>query len=809
MILADFSQECHRALESKGLSQNKKYLQRLRHELEVLGNQSEDYKDNVFDYFMDMREKSKQTPSGKLPNSNKMLVSYLLDISDEDPVVSGAELAKTKSAEYPDIDTDFEDAKRELVKEYLIQKYGQENVASICALHQMHGKSVVKDISRIKNISYEEVDIVTKSMKDEDSIQKAYDEIEIVKSFFDRHSHLNLLELCLKLEGNVRHVSMHAAGVVISPQGIPLNELVGLEKAKDVIITSWQEGDARELSKVGLIKFDILGLNTLTVIKDTLKSIKRNHNKDIEIDELELTDKKILDNFKEANTIGVFQFEKEWIRSLLKKIKISSFDDISAVNALNRPGPLESGMDKKFWKIKNGYEQPSYLHPLLEPILKETYCIILYQEQVMEVARKLAGFSMDEADNFRSVLSKGKADLAKGINPFEKYEKKFIQACIGNNVTGKVKVNRTIRSEKEIPITATNIQDIKTSTGADGSNIREITCDIEIADELFSQIKTFAGYGFNKSHSVEYGFIAYQCMFLKTYYPNEFMASLLTNTPNKLDQKDRTNKFVEYFVESKRMKIPILKPDINKSLSEFYANEDGIQAGFGYIKSLGEGAVREVVSKRPYKSFKDFMMKVNGKAINKSAMLALIHSGAFDNFLEIKTREDLVNRYSLVLEYLKYKKDKKMEDMPTVPSAILAIGAEAEVAGGEIFNSILHLVDINKANEKYAADDKIMKFSSLDKMAENSSIRIMGYVESFSTFITKTGKEIGILNIKSGINSVKVMLWSKEVNEYRYLDESLKILRQGCVVAIRVKRSKDYNGSKTFVLDPKKMDKLI
>jgi DNA polymerase III alpha subunit len=270
-----------------------------------------------------------------------------------------------------------------------------------------------------------------------------------------------------------------------------------------------------------------------------------------------------------------------------------------------------------------------------------------------------------------------------------------------------------------------------------------------------------------------------------------------------------TNKFVEYFVEAKRMKIPIHKPDINKSLSEFYATSDGIQAGFCYIKSLGEGAVRELVSKRPYKSFRDFMMKVDGKAINKSAMLALIHSGAFDDLIGIQKREELGKRYDLVLEFLKYKKDKKMEEYPSVPSAILAIGAESEVAGGEIFNSILHLVDINKANEKYSADDKIMKFSSLDKMSENSTIRIMGYVDGFSTFMTKTGKEIGILNIKSGINSTKVMLWSKEVNEYRYLNDDQKILRPGCVVAIRVKRSKDYNGAKTFVLDPKKMDKLI
>jgi DNA polymerase-3 subunit alpha len=814
MIYQDFKDECSKRLEKKGLD-SKKYKERLVFELDVMHAQAEDYKTNVFSYFMDLS--AKHSKSDKLKNSNNMLVSYLLDITDEDPIKDELELIKTKGAEYPDIDTDFEDAQRDYVKEYLIQRYGQEHVASICAMHQMHPKTVIKDVSRIKNIPFEEVNEITKLIKDKmtvngvevpTTIELLYENVELINQFFNKYSYVNLYDLCAKLDGNVRHLGTHAAGLVITPKDKPLNTIVGLEKTKDVYVTCWQEGDDRELSKIGLIKFDILGLNTLTVIKEALKLIKENHNVDVDIDEVALDDKRVLQGFHDANTIGIFQFERDWIRSLLRKIKITTFEDISAVNALNRPGPLDAKMDQKFWKIKNGFEKPSYLHPLLEPILKNTYCIILYQEQIMEISQKLAGFASDEADAFRSVLSKGKADMSKGINPFAKHEKKFIDGCLKNGVKGKIKVERVIRFEAEMPVTATNVRILQDTTDAIGP-YKKIACEVEIADELFSQIKTFAGYGFNKSHSVEYGFLAYQCMYLKTYYPKEFMASLLTHTPNKVDLKTNENKFADYLYEARRMGVKVLAPNINKSIKETRVVGEELQVGFSFIKGLGDKAYEEIARKRPFKDFKDFMMKVDGRFVNKSAIFALIHSGSFDEFLAIgDNRKNLIKRFELIREYCTFRKDKKT-NVPTSPTAIMAINEESEVLGGELFNTLLHLVDKAEANKGYAADDQIVKFDSINKINSGTKIRIVGVVDSFTIKPTASGSSVGFLVIKNGSKSKKLMVWNSDIQRLQTRPDMNGILIKNNVIAVQVERQKDYKDGKTFVLSLDGIKKLL
>lgn len=806
MIFADFKTDCLQKLDDLKLGSNPKYKDRLLFELNALNAQAEDYKDNIFEYFDRLSKTGK-----KIPNSNHMLLSFVLGITDEDPVALDMELIKTKAAEYPDIDTDFEDAQRDQIKEYLIETYGQEHVASICAIHQMHPRTVIKDISRTKNIPFEEVNEVTKIIPDTFEIGDkdvpatlplVYEKMPAVKNFFDKYHYIDLYKLCEKLEGNVRHIGMHAAGVVISPKDKPLREVVGLEKTKDTLITCWQEGDEREMSKVGLIKFDILGLNTLTVLKNALKMIKENHGIDVDLDSVQLDDKKVLDGFYTGDTIGVFQFEKSWIRNLLKKIKITSFEDISAVNALNRPGPLDARMDQKFWKIKNGVESQSYLHPLLEPILKNTYCIILYQEQIMEIAQKLAGFSADEADAFRSVLSKGKADLAKGINAFEKYEKKFIDACLRNGVKGRVKINKNIYSEDEMPRTAENVRVLSEGDDALG-HYRQIACDVEISDELFSQIKTFARYGFNKSHSVEYGFLAYQCMYLKTYYPKEFMASVLTNTPNKIsDKKNNENKFVDYFHEAKRLGIKVLPPNINSSIKSFAVSGESLISGFGFIKGLGDKAIDEVINKRPFKSFKDFLMKVDGRSANKSAVMALIHSGSFDEFLDLGAdRKKLVKRYDLVKEYLEFKKIKKMsEEMPAVPTAALAIFDESAVCGAELFNNILHLIDKAEVEKGLAADDKIMKFSSLDKINVGTTIRIVALVDSFKVVVKEDGRDFAFLKLKNNNKEIRLMVWSDQLRKIQSDPELALVFARNNVVSVRVQRQKDYEDKKSYVL---------
>jgi len=804
MIYIDFKEECEKQLKLKKLDGKKAYKKRLAFELETLQAQDDDYAQSVFQYFWDIKTETAQT--GKIKNSNNFLISYLLDISNEDPLKKGKELIKTKAAEFPDIDMDFGDTQRELVKEYLIEKYGQENVASISSFHLMHGKSVVKDVCRIKDVPYDEVDAITKTMDDEEDIETQYWNNEELKYFFDKYIQHDLFELSKKFEGNIRHMSMHPAGVVISPQDTPLSTICGLEKAKDAVVTCW---DGKTLSKVGLIKFDLLGLNTLRVIATAMKAIKANHGVDFDIDEIGFDDKATLKGFYDAKTVGIFQFEKGWIRGILKKIRIDAFGDIAASTALLRPGPLDAGMDKKFWKVKNGVEKPSYLHPALEPILKDTYCIIIYQEQVMEIASQLAGFAPDEADTFRSVLSKGKADLATGINPFEKYERMFIDGCRKKGINETLIVEKTIKSDAEIPVTAKNVETLETGTDKNGVYFKTIKCEVEVSDELFSQIKTFARYGFNKAHSVEYGFLAYQCMYLKVHYPKEYMASLLSNTPNKYDPKNRENKFIDYFIEAKRMKIKINPPSVNRSMEGFIVDDGELLAGFGFIKSLGKGAVRDILSKRPFANFGEFLTKIDGRKTNKSSVMSLIHSGCFDEFLEINNRNDLVKRYDLIDEYMIFRKDKKREAMPANPTAISAIESEAEIAGGEIFNSVLHMLDIPKINETFQVDDQIMKFSALQTIETGTTIRIAGIVTSYSSFTSKKGNVVGILNMKSGSNTIKIMAWKKEVTIIDRRPDIKDVLRAGNVITVRVKRGKEYMGQKSFVLDLERVEKLI
>jgi len=809
MIFADFKQDCFKYLDQLGLGEKKAYLNRLDEELKIIETQLEDYKNSPIDYFMEMSSYAKK--NGKIANSNNMLLTYVLGISDEDPIKTTKNMIKTKSAEFPDIDMDFEDAKRDLVKEYVIEKYGRENVASIAAFGKMQAKSVIKDICRVKGIAHEEVNDVTKFIVDlKDTVESSYKSYPAVKDFFDKYESINLKSLCVKLEGNVRHLSQHAAGVVIAPG--PMSNYCGLEKAKDSIVTCFEEaGGSKELSKLGLVKMDFLGLNTLTIIHEAVDNTKKNHGVDLDIQSIKninFDDPEILKEFSLGLTVGIFQFERTWVREMLKKMKNVTFRDVAVLNALNRPGPIEMG--EKLWKTKIGEMPNTYLHPSLESILSESYGVVCFQEQGMEIAQKLAGFGADEADLFRKAMSSGKSDIVKGFNPFEKYEKRFLEGCRRNGMKERMVVSRHINHEKEIPTTAQDIKIIEDSVDDQGVMQRKITCNIEVAEEIFYQIKKFAEYGFNKAHAIEYSMDAAMAMHLKHYYPIEFMASLLSNTPNAVNPKDHANKFVDYFSEAKRMKIKIIPPNINISNDRFTPTKDGIISGFGFIKELGDKAIEEVIAKRPFSSFTDFLMKVSGRAINKSAMYALIHSGCFDDFLEINgDKNNLVNRYDLLRQYVSMRKVKE-SDIPVNPSAVDAILAESDSCGEQIFNSLIELVDLDAVNKKFEVDDKMVNFSNIDKINVNTKIRIFGVVQSL--YIKRNafdGKAVGFLVIKNGAKSHRFMLWNSDVAELDR-DQNLKdMFNARNVITLRIKRERDYKEGKTFTIETDGVEKLL
>jgi DNA polymerase-3 subunit alpha len=785
---------CEDKLMEIGLASNKTYSERLSEELKIIKAQENEYKTSLYEYLETCIEKAK---TKKLKNSNHLLVSYLLGITDENPIDMNLDLITTKAAEFPDIDTDFEDTKRDQVKEYIRQKYGDQNVASIIAVGKMKAKAVIKNVGRVMNIPLEEVEEATKSMDIDEPLEKAYKNNEVVKRFFDKYEYMNVYNMCLKLEGNVNHTSKHAAGLVISP--VPLTDIVGIEVQKGQRVACWEEGGDRELSHVGLIKFDILGLNTLSVIKNAIRLIKQNYNIDLDINKIDRNDHKVIKIFHDAKTVGIFQFEKKWIRDLLKKIKITSLEDVSAVNALNRPGPMDMGMDTKFWKVKNGVEQPTYLHPLLKPILANTYSVILYQEQIIEICNKLAGMSLDEADDIRKILGKGKTELAKGHNPFEKHQKRFLDSCFKNAIRGRVKTERKIFSPADMPITAKNVLVLSKDVDKEGNEYERITCDIEVAEEIWAQIEAFARYGFNKAHSVEYALIAYQCAYLKCYYPKEFFASLLTLTENTENQADRINYFVEYIHDAREFKINVKPPNINKSLYQFSVDGEDILSGFCFIKGFGEKAAEEIIRKRPFTSFEDMLLKVDHKFINKSAMFALIHSGCFDDFIEVsKSKTNILRRFELVSRYQDFKSIKSKDREFVVLKYDEAIRKEAEACGEEIFNTSLDMVETKKLNEKFSIDDKIMKFDILDKIDVGTTVRLYGKVSGF--FITKSDKPVAFVTVKNRKNTKKFIMFSSDIMKLRRPDnvDLMRCFGIGSIITFRVTRATDYKGEKSF-----------
>jgi DNA polymerase III subunit alpha len=793
MSLQILKDKCVERMNKLGLDSDK-YVQRLDKEFKIFNDQNPDYVRSLFEYFKQCVEYTKA--NGKVKNEPHLLTLFVLGVTDEDPVEMDLDLIKTKSQEFPDIDMDFEDTKRELVKEYLVGKYGHDHVANIIAFGTIKAKSAIKDISRIENIPLEEVEEATKSMDLEDTLEKAYSSNPVVRKFFDKYASRNLYGMCAKIEGNVRQVTKHPAGIVIAP--FPLNEVVGLQEAKEnkngdkEVVTCWEEGESRELSKIGLIKFDVLGVNTLTIIHDTLKLVKKNHGIDIDIDNVPLKDKQVIQAFHEARTIGVFQFEREWIRKLLEKIKINKFDDIAAVNALNRPGPLDAGMETKFWKVKNGFEKPNYLHPKLIPILNQTYSIILYQEQIIRIANELAGWAPDEADAFRSIVSKGKTDLSKGINLFAKYEKLFVESCAKNGVSGRINVIRNIADDSEIPSTASDVKVLEERID-NGVTTKRIACNVEVADEIFYQIKAFARYGFNKAHSVAYGFLAYQSMYLKTHYPKEFMAMLMSNTPNTENPKTGENKFIDYLFEARRLGIKILPPNINKSEVYFSVEGEDIRCGFGFIKGLGEKALPDILAKRPFTSMSQFLNVVDSASVNKTAMLALIYSGCFDDFL--KDKNDITGRFDLANEFFKRRKAKDI----AAGNLERVIKEETEVCGGEIFHSEFSALDIDGINASLKVDDKIMSIDKLDSINVGTTIRIFGKVEKL--FIKRGAKNIGFLHIKNGRHKKSFMMWSEGVTKLEKDELLSSLVKEGSIISFRVQRQKDYNDRKTFIID--------
>jgi DNA polymerase-3 subunit alpha len=511
------------------------------------------------------------------------LVSFALQITDVDPMQYDLLFERFLNPErvsLPDIDIDFCMRRRGEVIEYVTEKYGRENVAQIITFGTMAAKAAIKDVGRAMDMPYGEVDRLAKLVPTTLNIKlkDALEQVPQMRQAIEADARVkDLFAIAQRLEGLSRHASTHAAGVVISPQ--PLTNLVPVYKTnRDEIITQY---DMKALERLGLLKMDFLGLTTLTVIDDTVKLIAQNRGQTVDLSLLPLDDEPTYKLFSRGDTTAIFQFESHGMRDILRRYDPTRIEDLTALNALYRPGPIQGGMIDDFISRKQGKKKVTYDLPELKDILQETYGVIVYQEQVMQIANRLAGFSLGQADLLRKAMGKKKPEEMAA------QREKFLAGCAARGVSAK-------KSER-----------------------------------IFDLMAEFAGYGFNKSHSCAYALLAYQTAYLKTHFPVEFMASLLTS------ETGNTEKIVKYINESRGMGITVLPPDVNTSDLNFTPVGEGIRFGLAAIKNVGEGTARAILESRTrmaaFKTMYDFCDDVDPRVLNKRALESLIKSGAMDS----------------------------------------------------------------------------------------------------------------------------------------------------------------------------------
>ena len=539
------------------------------------------------------------------------IVAYALKITNVDPIPYNLLFERFINPErisMPDFDIDFCQDRRQEVIEYVTKKYGEERVGQIITFGTLSAKAVLRDVSRVFALPYSEADALAKLVPEELGIelQEAIDKEPKLKEIEDNDPKVRrILQIGKRLEGLNRHAGIHAAGVIITNE--PLVTYCPLfrgAKGEQVV-----QFDKDFSEKIGLVKFDFLGLKTLTVISNASKLIQRDLKPDFDIEFIDYHDKDVYQLISEGQTVGVFQLESSGMQDLCKRIKPDSIDDITAINALYRPGPMGSGMHHEFAEIKHGQKPEVYSFEELKAVLKDTYGIIVYQEQVMNIARVVAGYSLGQADMLRRAMGKKKAE----------------EMAMHKEIFRKGAVERGFNEEKAIA--------------------------------LFDLMEKFAEYGFNKSHAVAYSVISYQTAFLKRYYPAQFFAALLGTEINNKD------KITSYIQEAKENGIQILPPDVNESLWLFNVIGQTIRFGLGAVKGVGEGAVEDIVRERsengPFKGFVDFCERVNLKSVNKRVLEALIKVGAFDSS-EKFNRKTLLDNMEFIVSFAEKKQEEKL-----------------------------------------------------------------------------------------------------------------------------------------------------
>ncbi len=658
------------------------------------------------------------------------VVAYALGITELDPLKYDLLFERFLNPErvsMPDIDIDFCFERRGEVIEYVTRKYGTDRVSQIATFGTMASKMAIRDVGRALGMPYGDVDRIAKLVPNDlhITIEKALQDSPELKQVYREDGQVHkLIDMAALLEGMPRHASTHAAGVVITQE--PLTHYLPLYKAADGPLTTQFAKDPVE--ELGLLKMDFLGLRTLTVIADAVRIIGQNHGVELDINKIPLDDPPTFELLCRGDGVGVFQLEGSGMRAILKDLKPEVFEDIIALVALYRPGPLGSGMVDDFIKSKHGEKKVEYLHPILEPILRDTYGVILYQEQVMRIASDLGGFTLGEADLMRRAMGKKKPEILAGLRA------QFTEGAVKNNVDGN------------------------------------------IAGQVFDLIEYFAGYGFNKSHSAAYALVSYQTAYLKANYPVEFMAALLTSV------RDNTDKVSFYIEECRRMGIDVLPPDVNVSGVDFTVAVDSIRFGMAAIKNVGLNAVKCIIyskeSGTPYTSFADFCQRVDTRVVNRRVLENLIKSGALDSLghhrsqmmaaidaglgLAQLAQQDRQNGQRSLLDFWGEDVKKTLSlDMPNISEYASGdlLAMEKEALG--LYVSGHPLEQYRETILRHATHQTV----SLKELEDRTEVVVGGMLNMVKRISTKKGDNMAFANLEDLSGTVELVIFPRSYQQ--------------------------------------------
>ena len=741
---------CTEGLKKRYASASKeeyeKLKERLDYELSVIKNMG------FIDYFLivwDFINYAKRNGIAVGPGRGSAagsIVAYTLEITDIDPIKYDLLFERFLNPErvsMPDIDVDFCMERRGEVIEYVIEKYGKEKVSQIVTFGTLAAKGVIRDVGRVLDMPYAEVDAIAKMIPNELNItlEKALKMNPMLKESYDNNSQIKyLIDMSMRLEGLPRHTSMHAAGVLISSKAV--DEFVPLSRASDGTITT--QYIMTTLEELGLLKMDFLGLRTLTVIQNAVRMIKKSQNIDLDLKNADYSDKAVYELIGSGKTEGIFQLESAGMKNFMKELKPDNIDDIIAGIALYRPGPMD--FIPQYIEGKNNAENITYDCPQLEHILKPTYGCIVYQEQVMQIVRDLAGYSLGRSDLLRRAMSKKKESVMQKERHNFVYgnEEEGIPGCIKNGISE------------------------------------------EIANKIYDKMIDFAKYAFNKSHAAAYAVVAYETAYLKHYYPVEFMAALMTSFI------ENSSKVSQYIVICKNMGIDILPPDINKGERDFSVEDGKIRYGLSALKSIGKGVIDSIVEERnergEFTSLNDFVVRLTGKEVNKRTIESFIKAGAFDSF-GLKRRQLMMIYVQVVDSITKDKKNNMAGQMTLFDFASEEDKQDYEIQVPDVaeFTKLELLAFEKEVIGVYVSGHPLEEYMSLwkkkvtvvstDFVNEDDDMKVKdgnretigGIVTSVTMKSTKSNKVMAFFTLEDIYGTVEVIVFPKDFEKYRFV----------------------------------------